>query len=112
MFKTGLIIYLEYAKDLHLFLFFCTAWFLLVKDTRKISRKISYNRNPVNNRIDKEGQQLFNVDDDDGVGFVAERGIDDERDVGTDTDVADDEVHVPILLDEINRMNLNQLKMN
>jgi hypothetical protein len=28
---------------------------------------------PFNNRIDKEGQQLFNEDDDDGVGFVAER---------------------------------------
>jgi hypothetical protein len=36
---------------------------------------------PFNNRIDKEGQQLFNEDDDDGVGFVAERGIDDGRDV-------------------------------
>jgi hypothetical protein len=35
--------YLEYAKDYHLFLFFCTACFLLVKYTRKIS----YNQNPV-----------------------------------------------------------------
>jgi hypothetical protein len=51
MFKTVLIIYLEYAKDLHLFLIFGTAWFLLVKNTRKISRKISYNRNPVNGAI-------------------------------------------------------------
>jgi hypothetical protein len=65
---------------------------------------------PFNNRIDKEGQQLFNEDDDDGVGFVAERGIDDERDVGTDTDVADDEVHVPIDLDTLNKMNTTELK--
>jgi hypothetical protein len=48
MYNTVFIIYLEYAKDFHLYLFFCTAWFLLVKNTRKIlSRKISYNRNPV-----------------------------------------------------------------
>jgi hypothetical protein len=46
--KTVRIIYLEYAKDIHLFLCFCTAWFLLVKNTRKILRKISYNRDPVN----------------------------------------------------------------
>jgi hypothetical protein len=68
-----------------------------------------------NNRIDKEEQQLFNEDDDDGVGFVAERAIDDERGVDTDagdtddTDIAD-EIHVPIDSDTLNRMNLNQLK--
>jgi hypothetical protein len=54
---------------------------------------------PFNNRIDKEGQQLFNEDDDDdGVVYVAERAIEDERGVGADTDGADtdgaDEVHV------------------
>jgi hypothetical protein len=67
---------------------------------------------PFYNRADKEGQQLFNEDDEDSVGFVAERAIDDERDVGTDTDVADDIVyhHVPIDDDGINKMNLNQLK--
>jgi hypothetical protein len=56
---------------------------------------------PFNNRIDKEGQQLFNEDDDDGVGFVAERSIDDGIEVDTDTDAVDDEVpdHVPIDLD-------------
>jgi hypothetical protein len=65
---------------------------------------------PFNNRIDKEGQQLSNEDDDDGVGFVAGRSIDDER--GVDTDAVDDEVpdHVPIDLDTLNGMNLNQLK--
>jgi hypothetical protein len=62
---------------------------------------------PFNNRVDKEGQQLFNEDDDDGVGFVAERAIDDERDV--DTNVTD-EVHVQILLDEMHKMNLVQLR--
>jgi hypothetical protein len=68
---------------------------------------------PFNNRIDKEGQQVFNEDDDDGVGFVAERAIDDERGVDTnagdmdDTDVA---IHVPILLDEINIMYMVQLR--
>jgi hypothetical protein len=46
IYNTVFIIYLEYAKDFHLFLIFCTAWFLLVKNTRKILRKISYNRNP------------------------------------------------------------------
>jgi hypothetical protein len=56
---------------------------------------------PFYNRTDKEGQQLFNEDDDDGVGFVAERAINDERGVGADTDAADteavdDEVHVPL----------------
>jgi hypothetical protein len=67
---------------------------------------------PFNNRIDKEGQQLFNEDDDDDVGFVAERAIDDESDVGTDTDVADDEVHVcvPIDDDTIKKMNMIELK--
>jgi hypothetical protein len=53
---------------------------------------------PFNNRIDKEGQQLFNEDDDDDVGFVAERGIDDERDVDTDTDAGDMDVAVDIVL--------------
>jgi hypothetical protein len=48
---------------------------------------------PFYNRTDKEGQQLFNEDDGDGVGFVAERSIDDEREVDTDTDAIDDEVH-------------------
>jgi hypothetical protein len=43
LFKTVLIIYLEYAKDFYFFLFFLYACFLLVKNTRKIS----YNRNPV-----------------------------------------------------------------
>jgi hypothetical protein len=45
----------------------------------------------------EEGQQLFNEDDDDGVGFVAERGIDDERDVDTDTDAGDMDVAVDIV---------------
>jgi hypothetical protein len=52
---------------------------------------------PFKNRIDKEGQQLFNEDDDDDVGFVAERGIDDERDVDTDTDAGDMDVAVDIV---------------
>jgi hypothetical protein len=69
---------------------------------------------PFNNRIDKEGQQLFNEDDDDGVGFVAERAIDDERGVGAAGDMDDtevgEEVHVPINLDTLNGMNLNQIK--
>jgi hypothetical protein len=67
---------------------------------------------PFNNRIDKEGQQLFNEDDDDGVGFVAERAIDDERCVDTDAgdmDYTDVAIHVPILLGEINKMNMVQL---
>jgi hypothetical protein len=67
---------------------------------------------PFYNRTDKEGPQLFNEDDDDGVGFVAERAIDDdERNVGVsaDTDVAD-EVHVPIDDDTINKMNMMELK--
>jgi hypothetical protein len=56
---------------------------------------------PFYNRIDKEGQQLFNEDDDNCVGFVTERAIDDERDVDTDAgnmDTAVDIVpdHVPI----------------
>jgi hypothetical protein len=72
---------------------------------------------PLYNRTDKEGPQLFNEDDDDGVGFVAEiRAIDDERGVGADTDGADtdtdgaDEVHVPIDDDTINKMNMIELK--
>jgi hypothetical protein len=66
---------------------------------------------PFHNRTDKEGPQLFNKDDDDGVGVVAERRIDDERDVDTDVaDDIDDEVHVPILLDEINKINMIELK--
>jgi hypothetical protein len=72
---------------------------------------------PFYSRTDKEGQQLFNEDDDDGVGFVAERAIDDERVVGADMKIADDiedelyhHVHVPIFLDEINKMNMVQLK--
>jgi hypothetical protein len=68
---------------------------------------------PFNNRTDKEGQQLFNGDYDDGVGFVAERAIgDEERDhtdsADTDTDVGE-EVHVPIDLDTLKGMNLKQL---
>jgi hypothetical protein len=47
MFKTVLIIYLEYAKKFHLFLLFYRAFFTS-KNTCKISRKISYNWNPVN----------------------------------------------------------------
>jgi hypothetical protein len=75
---------------------------------------------PFYNRTDKEGQQLFNEDDDDddGVGFVAERAIHDETGVGADTDGADTDAdvgeeevtHVPIDLDTLNGMNLNQLK--
>jgi hypothetical protein len=65
---------------------------------------------PFYNRTDKEGQQLFNEDDDDGVGFVAEIAIVDERGVGADTDGADDEVHVPIDSETLNGMNLVQLK--
>jgi hypothetical protein len=74
---------------------------------------------PFYNRTDKEGQQIFNEDDDDGVGFVAERGIDDEGDVVADADAdadADDieeEVyhHVPIDSDRLNKMNLVELKI-
>jgi hypothetical protein len=71
---------------------------------------------PFYDRTDKEGQQLFNEDDDDGVGFVAERAIDDERGIGAagdmdDTDVGEEEVtHVPIDSDTLNIMNLNQLE--
>jgi hypothetical protein len=65
---------------------------------------------PFYNRTDKEGPQLFNEEDDNGVGFVAGRAIDDERGVGADMDAVDDEVYVPILLDEINKMNLIQLR--
>jgi hypothetical protein len=70
---------------------------------------------PFNNKIDKEGQQLFNEDDDDdnGVGFVAERAIDDERGVGVgatgdidDTDVGEEEVHVPIDLNTLTAFKL------
>jgi hypothetical protein len=69
---------------------------------------------PFYNRTDKEGPQLFNEDDDDGVGFVAERAIDDERNVGigTDTGVADDIVyhHVAIDSDTTNKMNFGPIK--
>jgi hypothetical protein len=54
-------------------------------------------RGPFYNRTDKEGPQLFNEDDDDGVGFVAERAIDDdvaERSIDDTTDAVE-EVHVP-----------------
>jgi hypothetical protein len=71
---------------------------------------------PFNNRIDKEGQQLFNEDDDDGVGFVAERAIDDERDV--DTDVLDMDVavvvipnHIPIDSDTLNQLTMVELRI-
>jgi hypothetical protein len=68
---------------------------------------------PFNSRIDKERQQLFNEDDDDGVGFEAERAIDDEIGVDTDadTEVGEEEVtHVPIDINTLNGMNLNQFK--
>jgi hypothetical protein len=70
---------------------------------------------PFYNRTDKEGQQLFNEDDDDGVGFVAKMAVHDERGVDTDagdtddTDVAD-EVHVPIDSNTLNKMNTTELK--
>jgi hypothetical protein len=73
---------------------------------------------PFNNRTDREGQQLFNEDDDDdGVGFVAERATDVERHSGAAgymdvADCIDDEVHVHVSInqDTLNKMNLNQLK--
>jgi hypothetical protein len=75
---------------------------------------------PFYNRTDKEGQQLFNEDDDDGVGFVAERAIDDERETLAPPLIRTllmtlmmryMYVHVPIIdLDTLNKMNLNQLK--
>jgi hypothetical protein len=51
--KTVFIIYLEYAKVPHVsfFKYFFTACFLLVNllvQIYRVSRKISYNRNPVN----------------------------------------------------------------
>jgi hypothetical protein len=55
MLNTLFIIYLEYAKDFQLVFF--NACFLLVKLTRKIyrvTRKISYNRNPV-----KESEVIY-----------------------------------------------------
>jgi hypothetical protein len=62
---------------------------------------------PFYSRTDKEGQQLFNEDDDDGVGFVAERAINNERDIGAAGDVGEEEVtHVPIDSDTLNKMNL------
>jgi hypothetical protein len=68
---------------------------------------------PFNNRTNREGPQLYDEDDDDGVGFVAERSID-ERDV--DTDVVDTDVavvvipnHIPIDSDTLNKMNMVQL---
>jgi hypothetical protein len=76
-------------------------------------------RGPFYNRTDKEGPQLFNEDDDDGVSFIAERAIDDDkRNVGSgaDTDGADtdvavaDEVHVPIDDDTTNKMKMMELK--
>jgi hypothetical protein len=64
---------------------------------------------PFYNRTDKEGQQLFNEDDDDGVGFVAERAIG----VGADTETdGADEVHVPIHDDTLNKMSMIELKKN
>jgi hypothetical protein len=47
---------------------------------------------PFNNVTDKEGQQIFNKDDDDGVCFVAERSIENERDVGSGDMVAADDI--------------------
>jgi hypothetical protein len=54
---------------------------------------------PFYNRTDKERPQLFNENDDDGVGFVVERGIDDERDVDSDTGAGDMGVVVDIVPD-------------
>jgi hypothetical protein len=54
-------------------------------------------RGPFYNKTDKEGPQLFNEEDDDDVGFVAERAIDDnvaEQSIDDTTDDVD-EVHVP-----------------
>jgi hypothetical protein len=66
---------------------------------------------PFYNRTDKEGQQIFNEDDDDGVGFVAERAIDDERVIAdVVADVGEEVYHVPIDSDTLNKMNLVQLK--
>jgi hypothetical protein len=62
---------------------------------------------PFYNRTDKGGQQLFNEDEDDGVGFVAERAIG----VGADTDTnGADEVHVQIDDDTINKINMIKLR--
>jgi hypothetical protein len=68
MYNTVFIIYLDYAIDFHLFLFFCTAWFLLVKNTRKILRKISYNRNPVKQEGTEVKRYLVVLSD--GIHFV------------------------------------------
>lgn len=65
---------------------------------------------PFYHRTDKEGPQLFNEEDDDDVGFVAGRLINDNNEREIDTYVViEDElqgVHVPIILDEINKTNL------
>jgi hypothetical protein len=71
---------------------------------------------PFNNRTDKEGQQLFNEDDDDGVGFVAERLIGDTVDDAIeDTDTIEDDtdtaVHIPIDSDTLNKLTLVQLRL-
>ena len=72
------------------------------------------NMGPFCDRTDKEGPQLFDEDDDDGVGFVDERLIDDERDIVGDTavDDADADVAVPVPIDPetLNKMNVVQLK--
>jgi hypothetical protein len=67
---------------------------------------------PFNNVTDKEGQQLFNEDDDDdGVCFVAERAIDgDERDVGADMEVNIVPDHVPIDSDTLNQNEFGSIK--
>ena len=66
---------------------------------------------PFNNRTDKEGPQLFNEDDDDGVGFVAEKLIDEDPDLAAPVDEVVLGVHVPILLDEMNKLSSVQLKL-
>jgi hypothetical protein len=70
---------------------------------------------PFNNRTDKEGPQLFNEDDDDGVGFVAERLIGDEEIDDTAVDDTTDVVvipdHVPIDFDTMNKMNMVLLRV-
>jgi hypothetical protein len=60
---------------------------------------------PFYNRTDKEGQQLFNEDDDDGVGFVAERSID-ERDIDTDVAVVVIPNHIPIDSDTLDKVRV------
>jgi hypothetical protein len=65
----------------------------------------------------KIGTGIHSERADDGVGFVAERAIDDERGIGAtsdtnDTDVGEEvhHVHVPIDNNTLNKMNLVQLK--